>query len=394
MTFPFLDQKCKTEEERKELVEKAEACLKASVDAKVPELPEVRIREWLPYNNYDVPDVVEAKEIGWSVPTLQRLWFGSSVEDKQKRLRAFLTAMRCDDCPLLLTQASVPQHMLILACVLRYIMVTTAASSGAGVALRKPELDAVLATAFSPELRNPRVMAEMKLDLVTRRGVQLSTMLMQGVEMAIMANDACGAPLPFQMCLPWTFFDGKLFHAKLRRADSARNLMELCDTRMDSVYAIERMRAAILHGLVPQYSGPPMPMPPQQAAFNAAVAAATNPDGPRMRPPQMFGPRFAGGGGGPPHPHPMLARGGQLVVGGSVVGQWHANFGGGPRPAMHKQQKKKNKKQVKKPAKSEEKSANGCEDNGASDAANNNVDVGETAQQAEQPQQQPVAVQT
>ena len=48
-----------------------------------------------------------------------------------------------------------------------------------GVALRKPELDALLATAFSPELRNPRLMAEMKIDLVTRRGVQLSTMVMQ-----------------------------------------------------------------------------------------------------------------------------------------------------------------------------------------------------------------------
>ena len=39
---------------------------------KVPEMPEVRVREWLPYNNYDVPDVVEAREISWSVPTLQR----------------------------------------------------------------------------------------------------------------------------------------------------------------------------------------------------------------------------------------------------------------------------------------------------------------------------------
>ena len=66
--------------------------------------------------------------------------------------------------------------------------------------------------------------------------------------MALFANDACGAPVPFQMCLPWMFFDGKLFHLKLRKADSARNLMELCDGRMDVVYAIERMRAAILQG--------------------------------------------------------------------------------------------------------------------------------------------------
>ena len=50
--------------------------------------------------------------------------------------------------------------------------------------------------------------------------------------MAIMANDACGAPIPFEICLP-TFFDGKLFHFKLRRAASARNLMELCDGRVE-----------------------------------------------------------------------------------------------------------------------------------------------------------------
>ena len=52
-------------------------------------------------------------------------------------------------------------------------------SVGGVAVLRKPELDALLATAFSPELRNPRLMAEMKIDLVTRRGVQLSTMVMQ-----------------------------------------------------------------------------------------------------------------------------------------------------------------------------------------------------------------------
>ena len=52
---------------------------------------------------------------------LRRLWFGTSVEDKQKRLRAFLACLRCDDCPLLLHQAHVPQHMLILACVLRSV---------------------------------------------------------------------------------------------------------------------------------------------------------------------------------------------------------------------------------------------------------------------------------
>ena len=105
-------KKSKSEEEKKGLVAKAEACIKAASDIKVrfmlvssrvvsrmdngrivftshqsqsstlkvPEMPEVRVREWLPYNNYDVPDVVEAREISWSVPTLQRYLTPSSFQ--------------------------------------------------------------------------------------------------------------------------------------------------------------------------------------------------------------------------------------------------------------------------------------------------------------------------
>ena len=58
--------------------------------------------------------------------------------------------------------------------VFRYIM-----SSPTVVILRKPELDALLVTAFSPELRNPKYLAELKLDVVTVRGVQIATMVMQ-----------------------------------------------------------------------------------------------------------------------------------------------------------------------------------------------------------------------
>ena len=58
-----------------------------------------------------------------------------------------------------------------------------------------------------------------------------------------------------------------------------------------------------------------------------------------------------------PH-HPMMARGGQLVVGGAIVGQWNANMGQRQQQQQHmmahrglqmkhhqqQQQKKKNKK--------------------------------------------------
>jgi len=71
-----------------------------------------------------------------------------------------------------------------------------------------------------------------------------------------MANDACGAPIPAQMCLPWTFFDGKLFHSKLIKATHARNLVDLCDGRVEMAYSIERMRDAIMSGPVISNASP------------------------------------------------------------------------------------------------------------------------------------------
>ena len=74
--FRRLAKKADDEAEKKELISKAEQCVKVAAETKVPDKPEVRVREWVPYNNYTLPDVVEANEIHWSVPTLQRLWFG------------------------------------------------------------------------------------------------------------------------------------------------------------------------------------------------------------------------------------------------------------------------------------------------------------------------------
>ena len=53
----------------------------------------VKVREWLPYNNYTTPELVDPKTCQWSVPTLKRLWFGTNLEDKQRRLRAFLSCL-------------------------------------------------------------------------------------------------------------------------------------------------------------------------------------------------------------------------------------------------------------------------------------------------------------
>lgn len=162
-----------------EMRSEATKLMKEAAEMALPDLVNYVVREWLPYNDYETPDAIEATELSWPAPTIQRLWFGNSVEDKHKRLQAFLSCMHCNDVQPLLVHSNVPPHMLMMACVLRYMLVQGSRMASDVPILRKPELDAFLATAVSPELRNVSYLAEMRLEMVTIRGVHLGAIFMQ-----------------------------------------------------------------------------------------------------------------------------------------------------------------------------------------------------------------------
>jgi len=48
------------------------------IDSEKIEIPDVIIKEWIwsKSNPYHTPELVKAEQIGWGVPTIQRLWFG------------------------------------------------------------------------------------------------------------------------------------------------------------------------------------------------------------------------------------------------------------------------------------------------------------------------------
>ncbi|XP_023290727.1 constitutive coactivator of PPAR-gamma-like protein 1 homolog isoform X2 [Orussus abietinus] len=291
------------------------------------EIPDVVIKEWVwsKTNPYQKPELVKAEQIGWGVPTIQRLWFGTGIDDKRRRLRGFLTCMR-SDTPLMLNTSHVPQHLLVMACVLRYIM----SFSEKVKILRRQELDAFIAQAFAQELMNAQYLQDLQLPLVTSRGVQLATLFMAGVETALLANDACGAPIPWLMCCPWLYFDGKLFHHTLARATVAKNLLELCGGHIDRVVKVERMRKAVLEGINVEFARPPLPVAPEcsmRAGIRVSVPQNILPAGCTINEGLVRG---RGSGNIPQRGlmrRPVLSRGGQLEIAGVVVGQWGPNYG-------------------------------------------------------------------
>ena len=98
-----------------------------------------------------------------------------------------------------------------------------------GRVLQRQELDAFLAMSVSPLLHDVQTMQDLKLPSVHPRGVALAALFMAGVETAQCTNDVCGAPIPWNMVCPWQYFDGKLFHFKLLKANNNTPLIDMCD---------------------------------------------------------------------------------------------------------------------------------------------------------------------
>ena len=111
-------------------------------------VPEVFIKEWVltPDNAYETPVPTLAVKLDWPAPTVHKLWFGDKPDDQARRFRCFLSCL-ASDSPLMLRANFVPQRLLILATVLRYLV-----SHPSGCLLSQQELDSFLVTAFSAKL--------------------------------------------------------------------------------------------------------------------------------------------------------------------------------------------------------------------------------------------------
>ncbi|KAF3689354.1 Constitutive coactivator of PPAR-gamma-like protein 1 [Channa argus] len=284
----------------------------------LPEYTHVMVKEWAAYKGKSphTPELVEALPFReWTCPNLKKLWLGKAVEDKNRRMRAFLACMR-SDTPAMLNPASVPTPLLVLCCVLRFML------HWPGVRImRRNELDAFLAQALSPKLYEPDQLQELKIDNLDPRGVQLAALFMSGVDMALFANDACGQPIPWEHCCPWMYFDGKLLQSKLVRANREKaQLIDLCDGQSEVAAKVEKMRQSILEGLNfirpphPPPFPPPPPPPPHMIPFYPPTSCFYPP--PPMMPPQ------GRGRGMPVGLQGISSQGGKLEIAGTVVGQW------------------------------------------------------------------------
>jgi hypothetical protein len=100
-----------------------------------------------------------------------KFYFRTTPEDNIRRLRAFLSCMR-SDTPLMYNTDYVPQHTLIIACVLRYILTFTEVPI-----LQKFELDALIITAVAPELSKNENTQELQVSIYKKNILFVNTIM-------------------------------------------------------------------------------------------------------------------------------------------------------------------------------------------------------------------------
>ena len=147
------------------------------LDAKSKSKPEeLVVNEWFaseenPEAERPRPVTVAPLDPALDIPSLESLWFSAEPEDGQRRLRAFLACMKANDDAGILDKDKIPRQYLVPCVVLRYIL-EFGKETGKPL-LTKAELEAFLATAVCPMMRNVRVTKELQLRKINKRGLAL-----------------------------------------------------------------------------------------------------------------------------------------------------------------------------------------------------------------------------
>ncbi|XP_033972872.1 constitutive coactivator of peroxisome proliferator-activated receptor gamma [Trematomus bernacchii] len=182
------------------------------------------IREWFVYagNALKEPDMVHPVPISlqYNPPVLDLLWFGNGPEVSSLRLKSFLSMFDCQELSEL--YGAVEDSLLAALCLVTYIALQIQT-------LSQEDCDAYLSQAVCLRLKSPKELQHIKLPFLCSRAVQLGSLYVRGLAHLLGANCASGGPLPGAALMPWSSFDGRLFHSKYLLAHSGSDNTVLLD---------------------------------------------------------------------------------------------------------------------------------------------------------------------
>ncbi|XP_060023969.1 constitutive coactivator of peroxisome proliferator-activated receptor gamma isoform X2 [Lagenorhynchus albirostris] len=143
-------------------------------------------------------------------PSLKLLWLSQEAGLQAQRLD---TLLACFDLSSSREELQVVESPFqALCCLLIYLFVQVDT-------LCLEDLHAFIAQALCLEGKTTMELADLQLDHVDPRAVQLGTLLVRGLTTLVLVNSACGFPWKTSDFMPWNLFDGKLFHQKYLQSE-------------------------------------------------------------------------------------------------------------------------------------------------------------------------------
>nr|XP_020745529.1 constitutive coactivator of peroxisome proliferator-activated receptor gamma isoform X2 [Odocoileus virginianus texanus]XP_020745530.1 constitutive coactivator of peroxisome proliferator-activated receptor gamma isoform X2 [Odocoileus virginianus texanus]XP_020745531.1 constitutive coactivator of peroxisome proliferator-activated receptor gamma isoform X2 [Odocoileus virginianus texanus] len=172
------------------------------------------VKEWFVYSGNPLrqPDLVRPLQmnIPGGTPNLRQLWLSQEPGIQAQRLDTLLACFDLSSSREELQAVESPFQALCCLLVYLFVQVDT---------LCLEDLHAFIAQALCLQGKPTVELADLQLDHIDPRAVQLATLLVRGLTTLVLVNGACGSPWEMADFMPWHLFDGKLFHQKYLQSE-------------------------------------------------------------------------------------------------------------------------------------------------------------------------------
>ncbi|XP_027457837.1 constitutive coactivator of peroxisome proliferator-activated receptor gamma isoform X5 [Zalophus californianus] len=203
------------------------------------------VKEWFVYSGNPLrhPDLVRPLQmnIPGGTPNLKLLWLNQEPGIQGRRLDALLGCFDLSSSREELQAVENPFKALCCLLIYLFVQVDT---------LCLEDLHAFIAQALCLQGKSTVQLADLQLDYIDPRAVQLGSLLVRGLTTLVLVNSACGFPWRMSDFMPWNVFDGKLFHQKYLQAEKGYTVEALVEQNRSRLTKFHTLKSVVCKACV------------------------------------------------------------------------------------------------------------------------------------------------
>ncbi|KAM8788017.1 constitutive coactivator of peroxisome proliferator-activated receptor gamma [Rhynchonycteris naso] len=198
------------------------------------------VQEWFVYSGNPLrhPDLVRPlpMNVPGGMPSLRQLWLNQEPGTQVRRVDVLLACFDLSSSRDELQAVESPWQALCCLLIYLFVQVDT---------LCLEDLHAFVAQAVCLQGKPAAQLADLQLDHIDSRAVQLGSLLVRGLTMLVLVNSACGFPWRTSDFMPWNVFDGKLFHEKYLQSEKGCSVEALVEQNRTWLTRFQQLKSVV-----------------------------------------------------------------------------------------------------------------------------------------------------